>query len=52
MQQRPNVIPSYAPILPFAPFCLFIVNSYAQALKPKGKTERIFLQILVDFCFN
>jgi hypothetical protein len=51
-QQRSNVILRYAPILAFAPFKLFVVDSSANSLKRMGKTERICPQIFVDLSFN
>jgi len=51
-QQRSNVILRYAPILAFAPFKLFVVDSSANSLKRMGKTERICPQIFVDVSFN
>ena len=52
MQQRANIIPRHAPILAFAPFKPFVVNSSAKSLKRVGETERIIPQIFVDVSFN
>jgi hypothetical protein len=52
VQQGANIILRYAPILPFAPFKLLVVDSSAKSLKRVGKTERIGPQIIIDVSFN
>jgi hypothetical protein len=51
-QQRANVFLRHAPVLAFAPFKLFVVDSSTKSLKCVGKTERIIPQIFVDLSFN
>ena len=52
MQQSANVLFRYAPILAFAPFKLFVVDSFVEPLKCVGKTNRIGSQIFIDVSFN
>jgi hypothetical protein len=50
--QRANIILRHVPILAFAPFKLFVVDTSAKSLKCVGKTEGIISQIFVDLSFN
>jgi hypothetical protein len=51
-QQRANIFLRDAPILTFAPFKLFVLDSSAKSLKCVGKAERIIPQIFVDLSFD
>ena len=52
MQQPANVLFRYAPILAFAPFKLFVVDSSVEPLKCVSETNRIGSKILIDVSFN
>jgi hypothetical protein len=52
MEQRADVLFRDAPILAFAPFSLFVMDSSAETLKCMRKTERISPKIFVDVSFN
>jgi hypothetical protein len=47
-QQQANIILRHAPILPFVPFCLFIVDSHAQPLKQTLLPAALRIKMVVD----